>query len=140
MKTMIHPNDLYNALRHLDLKPNEEMQLPEEEKEKLLAIYEEVVLSYFRALFPRRTKQNFLRKRRDEYGRVEVDILCRSCGKQITVHNQRRVFCKHPAPCKNNFNEDKQSLFAFLDAHALDFANKIKRHPNSGGQKVIEFR
>lgn len=127
---MIHPNDLYNALRHLDLTPNEEMQLPEEEKEKLLAIYEEVVLSYFRTLFPRRTKQKFLRKRRDECGMVEVDILCRSCGKHITVHNQRRVFCKHPAPCKNNFNEDKRSLFAFMDAHALDLVNSLGTRPN----------
>ena len=126
---MIHPNDLYNVLRHLGLTPNEEMSLPEEEKEKLLKIYEEVVLSYFRTLFPRRTKQNFLRKRRDEFGRVEVDILCRSCGRQITAHNQRRVFCKHPAPCKDSFNEDKKSLFTLLDTHGLALADWLGSQP-----------
>jgi len=66
-----------------------------------------------------------------------VDILCRSCGKQITVHNQRRVFCNHPAPCKNNFNEDKSSLFAFLNDHALDLAARIKKYPSKGRIEVL---
>ena len=126
---MIHPNDLYNALQHLGLKPNEAMNLSEEEEKRLMDIYEEVVLSYFRALFPKPTNQNFIGKRRDEYGRMLVDIICRSCGKQITVYNRRRVFCQDPAPCKNNFNRDREELFEFLDIHKLNLTDRIKKQP-----------
>lgn len=134
---MVHPNTLYNALRQLDLKPNEEMHLTEAEKERLLVIYEKVVLDYFRALFPRPTKQNFIRKYRDEHRRVLVDIICRSCGKQVTVNNQRRVFCPAPAPCKNQFNGEKRSLFSFLDDHALDLANRLEAEPNIKALKEL---
>lgn len=132
---MIHPNDLYNAIQHLGLKPNEAMNLSEEEEKRLMDIYEEVVLDYFRALFPKPTRQNFIRKRRDEHGRMLVDIICRSCGKQITVYNRRRVFCEEPAQCKNYFNGDKDSLFSFLNRHALDLARKIEQKPT---QRTLE--
>ncbi len=130
MNKIIDPIELYNIFHHLGLRTNGEMNLPKVESERLNTIYQEVILAYFKSLFPNPTKQHFIGKRRDEHGRMLVEIICRSCSKQIVVHNRRMVFCPSPAPCKNNFHADKSSLFEFLDAHGLDLAYKIKDQAN----------
>ncbi|MEO0339656.1 MAG: hypothetical protein AAF242_10625 [Bacteroidota bacterium] len=129
MQHIIDPIELYNALHHLGLRTNEEMHLSDKEEERLDSIYHKVILAYFKALFPSPTKQHFIGKRRDEHGRMLVEIICRSCGKSIVVNNRRMVFCPSPAPCKNNFHADKSSVFEFLSKHSLDLAFKIRDQP-----------